>query len=65
MENVRNHVDMRFLMRWDERFGAEAMIAKPNFHNDFLENLVAIEMRKLEMKFDKLIYVLFITQYLT
>jgi len=25
MENVRNHVDMRFLMRWD---GAEAMIAK-------------------------------------
>jgi len=37
----------------------EAMIAKPNFHsrNVFSENLVAIEVRKLEMKFDKLIYV--------
>jgi len=35
------------------------MIAKPNFHNRsvFSENLVAIEMRKLEVKFDKPIYV--------
>jgi len=58
MENVRNHVDVRFLTHWDGRFGAEAMIAKPNFHSQsvFSENL-AIEMRKLEMKFDKLIYV--------
>jgi len=34
-------------------------IAKPNFHSRsvFSENLVAIEMRKLEMKFDKSIYV--------
>jgi len=46
-------------MRWDGRFGAEAMIAKPNFHSYsvFLENLVAIEMRKLEVKFNKPIYV--------
>ena len=37
----------------------EAMIAKPNFHNHnvFSENLVAIELRKLEVKFDKPIYV--------
>jgi len=37
----------------------EAMIAKPNFHSRsvFSENLVAIEMRKLEVKFDKPIYV--------
>ena len=44
--------------RWDGRYGAEAMIAEPNFHNRsiFSENLVAIEMRKLEMKLDKLIY---------
>jgi len=56
MENVRNHVDMRLLTRWDGR-GAEAMIAKPNFHSRsvFSENLVA--MRKLEVKFDKPIYV--------
>jgi len=35
------------------------MIAKPNFHNRsiFSENLVAIELRKLKVKFDKTIYV--------
>jgi len=35
------------------------MITKPNFHsrNVFSENLVAIELRKLELKFDKPIYV--------
>jgi len=55
MKNVRNHVDVRLLTRWDRRYGAEAMIAKSNFHSRsvFSENLVAIEMRKLEVKFDK------------
>jgi len=50
MENMRNHVDVRLLTRWDGRYGAKAMIAKPNFHSRsvFSENLVAIEMRKLE-----------------
>jgi len=35
------------------------MITKPNFHSRsvFSENLVAIELRKLELKFDKPIYV--------
>ena len=35
-----------------------AMIAKPNFHSRsvFTENLIVIEMRKLEVKFDKPIY---------
>jgi len=44
---------------WDGRYGAEAMIVKLNFHspNVFSENLIAIEMRKLEVKFDKPIYV--------
>jgi len=57
MENVRNHV--RLLTRWDGKYGAKAMIAKPNFHSRsvFSENLVAIEMHKLEVKFDKPIYV--------
>jgi len=57
MENVRNHVQL--LMHWDGKYGAEAMIAKSNFHNRsvFSENLVAIEMRKLKVKFDKPIYV--------
>jgi len=35
------------------------MIAKPNFYSRsvFSENLIGIEMRKLEVKFDKPIYV--------
>jgi len=59
MENVRNHVNVRLLTCWEGRFGAEAMIAKPNFHSRsvFSENLVATEMRKLEVKFNKSIYV--------
>ncbi|XP_070167595.1 uncharacterized protein [Polyergus mexicanus] len=31
MKNVRNHSDVRLVTRWDGRYGAEAMIAKPNF----------------------------------
>ncbi|KYM75636.1 hypothetical protein ALC53_13699, partial [Atta colombica] len=59
MENVRNHVDVKLITKWDGRYGAEAMIAKPNFHSRsvFGKNLIAIEMRKLEVKFDKPIYV--------
>ncbi|KAL6264189.1 hypothetical protein P5V15_004270 [Pogonomyrmex californicus] len=58
MENVRNHVDVKLLTKWDGRYGAEAMIAKPNFHSRsvFAENLIAIELRKLEVKFNKPIY---------
>jgi len=56
MENVRNHVDVKLLTKWDGRYGAEALIAKPNFHSRsvFSENLVAVELRKLEVKFNKL-----------
>ncbi|KYN27849.1 hypothetical protein ALC57_02745 [Trachymyrmex cornetzi] len=52
MENVRDHVDVRLITRWDGRYGAEAMIAKPNFHSRsiFSENLIAVELRKLEVK---------------
>ncbi|RLU25274.1 hypothetical protein DMN91_003367 [Ooceraea biroi] len=59
IENVRNHVDVKLLTQWNGPYGAEAMIAKPNFHSRsvFSENLVAIEMRKLEVKFNKPIYV--------
>jgi len=55
MENVRNH-DVKLITKWDGRYDAEAMIAKPNFHSRsvFAENF--IEMRKLEVKFDKPIY---------
>ncbi|KYN27932.1 hypothetical protein ALC57_02658 [Trachymyrmex cornetzi] len=58
MENVRNHVDVKLLTKWDGRYGAEAIIAKPNFHSRsvFEENLIAVELLKLEVKFDKPIY---------
>ncbi|XP_077278040.1 uncharacterized protein LOC143906113 [Temnothorax americanus] len=47
MENVRDHVDVRLVTRWDGRYGAEAIIAKPNFHSRtvFAENLIAVELR--------------------
>ena len=59
MENVRNHVDVKLLTHWEGRYGAEAMIAKPNFHSRsvFSEKLIAVELRKLEVKFNKPIYV--------
>jgi len=40
------------------RYGAKATIAESNFHSRsvFSENLVAIEMRKLEVKFNKPVY---------
>ncbi|XP_070160604.1 uncharacterized protein [Polyergus mexicanus] len=59
MENVRNHSNVRLVTRWDGRYGAEAMIAKPNFDSKsvFAEDLVVVELRKLEVKFNKPIYV--------
>ncbi|XP_076247953.1 uncharacterized protein LOC143187849 [Calliopsis andreniformis] len=59
MENVRNHVDVKLLTKWDGGFGVEAMISKPNFQSRsiFPENLIAIELRKLMVKFNKPIYV--------
>ena len=58
MENVRNHADIKLLTKWDGRYGAEAMIAKPYFHSRiFAENLIVVELRKLEVKFNKPIYV--------
>ncbi|KYN04790.1 hypothetical protein ALC62_04328 [Cyphomyrmex costatus] len=59
MENVRERVDVKLVTAWEGRYGAEALIAKPNFHSRsvFTENLIAVELRKLEVKFDKPIYV--------
>ncbi|XP_019700896.2 uncharacterized protein LOC109504655 [Harpegnathos saltator] len=59
MKNVRNHVDVKLLTKWEGRYGAEAMIARPNVHSRsvFSENLIAVELRKLEVKLNKPIYV--------
>ena len=57
VENVRNHIDVRLVTR-DGRYGAEAMIAKPNFHNrSVFSEILSQEIRKLEVKFDKPTYV--------
>lgn len=59
MENVRKYKDVRLITSWDKRYGAEALIAKPNFHSRsiFSENLVAIQLNKKEVFMDKAIYV--------
>ncbi|XP_043480291.1 uncharacterized protein LOC122509991 [Leptopilina heterotoma] len=51
MENVRKHVDIKLVTKWEGRYGAEALIAKPNFHSRtiFNPNLVAVELRKMEV----------------
>ncbi|XP_020299342.1 uncharacterized protein LOC109863489, partial [Pseudomyrmex gracilis] len=58
MENVRKYTDVRIVTKWKGRYGAEALIAKPNFHSHsvFAEDLVAIELRRLEVLFNKSLY---------
>ncbi|RLU18549.1 hypothetical protein DMN91_008906 [Ooceraea biroi] len=59
MENVRNRVDIKLVTHWDGRHGAEAFIARPNFHSRavFGENLLAVELRRLKATFNRPIYV--------
>jgi len=42
MENMHNYVDERLMTQWKDRYGAETLIAKPNFYyrSVFSENLV-------------------------
>ncbi|EFA13456.1 hypothetical protein TcasGA2_TC010687 [Tribolium castaneum] len=62
MENVDNRVDIKLATHWKKnghKYGAETWIAKPQFKNCsiFTENLVAIEMNKVQVTYDKPIYV--------
>lgn len=59
MENVRKHVDVRLIHKWEGRYSGESLIARPNFHSSaiFDENLVAIQLKRTEVHIGKPIYV--------
>lgn len=62
MENVDRRTDIRLVTQWSKnnrKDGAENLIAKPSFkdYTVFSENLVAIQMRKVLVKYDKPVYV--------
>ena len=59
MKNERKRVDVKLKNKWKGRYGAEAMIAKPNFHNRLIfgENFVAIQLARTEITIRKPIYV--------
>ena len=62
MENVENRVDIKLLTHFESRnrkMGAEALIAKPNFKSAkiFSDSLVAVEMKVVEIHYEKPLYV--------
>ncbi|XP_065216507.1 uncharacterized protein LOC135842799 [Planococcus citri] len=62
MENVDKRVDVRLLTHWENRgrkWGAQHYISFPNFHSSsiFNENLVAVQMNKVKVVYDKPIYI--------
>ena len=55
MENVRNHRDIK-LVTSDKR--KKRLVSEPNYHShkNFLEHLMATEMKKTKMKMTKPLY---------
>jgi len=59
MENIRKHSNVKLVTRWEGRYGAEAYIARPEFKSAtiFGKDLVAVELNKLKIYFNKPIYI--------
>lgn len=62
MENVDKRVDVKLKSNWKKRgrhLGVEGLISRPNFHSVsiFSENLVAVQMNRVKVTYDKPIYV--------
>ena len=58
MESVRKRIKVKLVQKWDGRYGAEAYIAKPNFHSRaiFDEGLVAIKLSTTDVLLNKPMY---------
>lgn len=61
MENIEKRVNVKLLTHWVNRgktLGAQDLIAKPEFHSlsIFSENLVAVQLRKTKLYYNKPIY---------
>ncbi|CAH1110639.1 unnamed protein product [Psylliodes chrysocephalus] len=59
MENIRKHRVVKLVRQWEGRYGAKNLIASPRFHSRtiFDIDLMAIELRKSEIKFNKPLYI--------
>lgn len=59
MENDQKKKDIKLCHKWNGRYSAEALIARPDFHSDtiFDENLVAVQLFRTEVDIKKPIYV--------
>lgn len=55
LENKKKWKDIKLVNNWEGRYGAQSLISRPNFKGTkiFNENLVAIELNKVNVKIDK------------
>lgn len=59
MENFLKYKDVRIVSKWEGRYGANSLIAKLNFHGFtiFDKNLVITELKRVNLYFNKPIYI--------